>query len=85
MCRNGLTPFLSAVVSYEDNVKITATGLKYTAYEVKVSLTIENNTDKSLSFRSGTMGYSCNSVNGYMVDAGISTPTWRRARKATKA
>lgn len=69
----------------EDNVKITATGLKYTAYEVKVSLTIENNTDKSLSFRSGTMGYSCNSVNGYMVDAGISTPTWRRARKATKA
>lgn len=54
----------------EGDVKITATGLKYTAYEVKVSLTLENNTDKNLSFRSGTMGYSCNSVNGYMVDGG---------------
>lgn len=54
----------------ESNVKITATGLKYTAYEVKVSLTLENNTDKNLSFRNGTMGYSCNSVNGYMVDGG---------------
>lgn len=54
----------------EGDVKITATGLKYTAYEVKVSLTIENNTDKNLSFRSGTLGYSCNSVNGYMVDGG---------------
>lgn len=54
----------------EGDVKITATGLKYTAYEVKVSLTLENNTDKSLSFRSGTMGYSCNSVNGYMVGDG---------------
>lgn len=54
----------------EGNVKITATGLKYTAYEVKVSLTLENNTDKNLSFRSGTLGYSCNSVNGYMVDGG---------------
>lgn len=54
----------------ESDVKITATGLKYTAYEVKVSLTLENNTDKNLSFRSGTLGYSCNSVNGYMVDGG---------------
>lgn len=54
----------------ESDVKITATSLKYTAYEVKVSLTLENNTDKNLSFRSGTMGYSCNSVNGYMVDGG---------------
>lgn len=54
----------------ESDVKITATGLKYTAYEVKVNLTLENNTDKNLSFRSGTLGYSCNSVNGYMVDGG---------------
>lgn len=54
----------------EEGVKITATGLKYTAYEVKVSLTLENNTEQDLSFRSGTLSYSCNSVNGYMVDGG---------------
>lgn len=69
----------------ESNVKITATGLKYTAYEVKVSLTLENNTDKNLSFRNGTMGYSCNSVNATWWTADISMPTWRRVRRATKA
>ena len=54
----------------ESNVKITATGLEYTDYDVTLSLTIENNTDQDLSFRSGTSGYSCNSINGYMVDDG---------------
>lgn len=54
----------------ESDVKITATGIKYAAYEVKLSLTIENNTSQDLSFYAGTLGYSCNSVNGYMVDDG---------------
>lgn len=54
----------------ESDVKITATGLKYTAYDVKLSLAIENNSDQNLSFYSGTLGYSCNSVNGYMADDG---------------
>jgi len=54
----------------ESDVKITATDLKYTAYDVKLSLTIENNTSQDLSFHSGTLGYSCNSVNGYMVADG---------------
>ena len=54
----------------EDGVKITATGLAYTAYSVDLGLTIENNSGKDLSFVSGSLGYSCNSVNGYMVDDG---------------
>lgn len=54
----------------ESDVKITATGLKYTAYDVKLSLTIENNSSQDLSFYSGTSGYNCNSINGYMVDGG---------------
>ena len=37
---------------------------------MKLSLAIENNSDQNLSFYSGTLGYSCNSVNGYMVDDG---------------
>ena len=52
----------------ESDVKITATGLKYTAYDVKLSLAIENNSSQDLSFYSGTSGYNCNSINGYMVD-----------------
>ena len=54
----------------EADVKITATGIKYTAYDVKLNLTIENNTDQNLSFYAGTLGYSFNSINGYMVDDG---------------
>lgn len=69
----------------EGDVKITATGLKYTAYEVKVSLTLENNTDKNLSFRSGTMGYSCNSVNGYMVDGGYLTADVAAGKKSNES
>lgn len=54
----------------ENDIKITATGLKYTAYDVKLSLVIENNSSQNLSFYSGTLAYSCNSINGYMVDDG---------------
>ncbi|OUN23065.1 catabolite control protein A [Pseudoflavonifractor sp. An85] len=54
----------------EGGVKITATGLTYTNYSVEVGLTIENNSGKDLSFVSGSIGYSCNSVNGYMVEEG---------------
>lgn len=54
----------------EGGVKITATGLTYTNYSVELGLTIENNSGKDLSFVSGSIGYSCNSVNGYMVEEG---------------
>ncbi len=54
----------------ESNVRITATGLTYNNYAVELELTIENNSDKDLSFTSGSMGYSCNSVNGMMVADG---------------
>ena len=35
-----------------------------------MNLLIENNSDKNLRFVSGSMGYGCNAVNGYMVDDG---------------
>lgn len=54
----------------EGGVKITAAGLNYTNYSAELELTIENNSGKDLSFSSGTMGYSCNSINGYMVEDG---------------
>lgn len=42
---------LEETVMYDENdVKITATGLSYTSYYVELELTIENNSDKDLSF-----------------------------------
>ena len=54
----------------ESDIKITATGLNYTNYAVELELTIENNSGKNLSFVSGSLGYCCNSINGYMVNDG---------------
>lgn len=58
------------VMVEEDGIKITATDLTYNSYEVNLELTIENTTKKDLSFVSGSTGYSCNSINGYMVSDG---------------
>lgn len=54
----------------ENGVKITATELTYGNYSAEVALLIENNSDKDLSFIANSIGYSCNSVNGYMVPEG---------------
>jgi len=68
----------------ESDVKITATGIKYTAYDVKLNLTIENNSSQDLSFHSGTLGYNCNSVNGYMVDDGYLNADIAAGKKANE-
>ena len=54
----------------EDNVKITATSLEYSGYSADLNITIENNSDKNLKFISGSLGYSCNEINGYMFSGG---------------
>jgi hypothetical protein len=65
------TGTIQETVLYEENgVKITATGLEYSLDQVTVVLTIENSSAQDLSFSSGTLGYSCNAVNGIMVDDG---------------
>ena len=58
------------VLVNEGGVKIAATDLTYTAYSADLALTIENNSGKDLSFVSGSLGYNCNSINGYMIDDG---------------
>ncbi len=54
----------------ENGVKITATELTYGNYAAELTLIIENNSDKDLSFIANSVGYSCNSINGYMVPEG---------------
>jgi len=54
----------------EYDVKITATELTYNNYAAELSLAIENNSSKDLSFIANSAGYSCNSINGYMITEG---------------
>lgn len=51
----------------QDGIKIIADELTYSGNSPELSLTFENNTDKNLSFICGSIGYSVNSVNGYMI------------------
>lgn len=69
----------------EGGVTITATGLTYTAYSVDLELTIENNSGKNLSFVSGSLGYSCNSINGYMVKDGYLNCDVANGKKAKES
>ena len=68
----------------EGGIKITATGLTYTDYSVELALTIENNSGKDLSFVSGSLGYSCNSINGYMIDDGYLNCDVSNGKKANE-
>ena len=54
----------------ENDIKITATELSCSKNYAELKLLIENNSDEDYSFISGSMGYSCNSVNGYMIEDG---------------
>lgn len=58
------------VIYDQDNIRITANSLTYTNYGAEIELAFENNTDENLSFVSGSLGYSCNAVNGYMMRDG---------------
>ncbi len=64
-------PTIEQTVLYDENgVKITANGLTYDNFSAQLSVSVENNSDKNLSFVCGSAGYSVNSVNGYMVEDG---------------
>ncbi len=54
----------------ENDVKITATGLTYENYAVDLDLRFENNSDRNLEFTAQSLGYSCNAVNGFMIQDG---------------
>lgn len=58
------------VILDEKGIKITATELNYTSYSANLDITIENNSDKDLSFVCSSIGHSCTSINGYMTSAG---------------
>ena len=82
----GTTATLDETVMVDEGgVTITATGLTYTAYSADLELTIENNSGKNLSFVSGSLGYSCNSINGYMVEDGYLNCDVANGKKANES
>ena len=54
----------------QDGIKITANELVYGNYGVDLMLTFENSSEIPVNFVAGSIGYSVNSVNGYMVEDG---------------
>ena len=54
----------------QDGIKVTATDLSFSKYSAKLSLELENNSDKNVKLMAGTWGYSCNSINGIMIEDG---------------
>ena len=62
------TTIEETVLFEDENVRITAVSLEFKYNSPHLNLKFENNGDKALSFVAGSMGYSCNSINGYMVD-----------------
>jgi hypothetical protein len=75
---------IEETVLYDENdVRITATELTYNGYAAELGVVIENNSDKDLSFISNSIGYSCNSVNGYMIPDGYLSCDVAAGKKAS--
>lgn len=70
------------IIYDENDIKITATELIYDNYSVNLSLLIENHSEENLVFRSNTLGYSCNSINGLMVEDGYFSCEVNSGKKA---
>ncbi len=66
-------------------IKIIANEIEYKDYTADLKLTIENNTNIDLSFLAGVLAYSCNSINGYMVDSGYLNCDVNAGKKAKAA
>ncbi len=62
---------IEETVLYDKNdVKITATDLNYGNYSANLEVTIENNSDKKLSFVSESVSCALNAINGFMISDG---------------
>ena len=63
-------PTIEETVLYDDlGIVIKANNLSYKGERAALGLTFENNTDKKLSFVSGSFGYNVNSINSYMTES----------------
>ena len=66
----------------QDGVIVRATNLTYENSRAKLLVNVENNSGRDVQILSGTMGYSCNAVNGWMVHDGwinLEVPAGKKA------
>ena len=66
----------------QDGLIIKAANLSYENSRAKLLVNVENNTGRDVQILSGTMGYSCNAVNGWMVHDGwinLEVPAGKKA------
>ena len=67
---HGTATIEPTVLVDENGIKITANDIKYANNQIQLGITLENNTEKDISVTAGTLGYSVNSINGYMTRDG---------------
>lgn len=54
----------------EEGLKIIAKEIAFSNSNLEIKLRLENSSDKPLSVTSNTLGYSCNAINGRMIEDG---------------
>ena len=59
------------VVVDEKDVKVIVKNLRYNSYEAMVDICVENNRNKKIFVTAGTMRYSCNAINHFMLEDGF--------------
>ena len=69
----------------QDGIKVTAKELTYSKYAASIELALENNSDSDIKLMSGTLGYSCNSVNGIMFSGGYFNCELKAGKKAKES
>lgn len=74
----------TTVILDQDNIKVTATALEYDDYSANLKLSLENNSDKTLTFSTNTLGFSGNSINGFMIPDGYFNSEIAPGKKANE-
>lgn len=74
----------TTVILDQDSIKVTATALEYDDYSANLKLSLENNSDKTLTFSTNTLGFSGNSVNGFMIPDGYFNSEIAPGKKANE-
>lgn len=74
----------TTVILDQDNIKVTATALEYDNYSANLKLSLENNSDKTLTFSANTLGFSGNSINGFMIPDGYFNSEIAPGKKANE-
>lgn len=74
----------TTVILDQDSIKVTATALEYDDYSANLKLSLENNSDKTLTFSTNTLGFSGNSINGFMIPDGYFNSEIAPGKKANE-